>query len=151
MLPDDGREFLDSLGLHDAVLGVKDVDYRRRHIFEPTCTINGLTSGYQGQGTKTVLPARASAKLDFRLVDDQDPEDIIAKLRAHLERFGFDDIVVKQSSSERAARTPMDDPFIDVAQAGRARRLRPRGLPRAEHGGDGADVPLRARSRPARP
>ncbi|HEX5369117.1 MAG TPA: M20/M25/M40 family metallo-hydrolase [Dehalococcoidia bacterium] len=117
LLPDEGREFLDSLGLHEAVLGVKDADYRRRHIFEPTCTINGLTSGYQGQGTKTVLPARASAKLDFRLVGDQDPDDIIAKLRRHLERYGFDDVVVKQSSSERAARTQMDDPFIDVAQA----------------------------------
>jgi acetylornithine deacetylase/succinyl-diaminopimelate desuccinylase-like protein len=117
LLPDDGEQFLESLGLHGAVLGVKDVDYRRRHIFEPTCTINGLTSGYQGQGTKTVLPARASAKLDFRLVDDQDPDDLIAKLRAHLERFGFDDVVVRQSSSERAARTPMDAPFIDVAQA----------------------------------
>jgi acetylornithine deacetylase/succinyl-diaminopimelate desuccinylase-like protein len=116
MLPDDGSELLESLGLHDAVLGVKDVDYRRRHIFEPTCTINGLTSGYQGQGTKTVLPARASAKLDFRLVDEQDPDDIIAKLRRHLERVGFEDAVVHQSSSERAARTQLDDPFIDVAQ-----------------------------------
>jgi acetylornithine deacetylase/succinyl-diaminopimelate desuccinylase-like protein len=116
MLPDDGEQFLDSLGLHDAVLGVKDVDYRRRHIFEPTCTINGLTSGYQGLGTKTVLPARAAAKLDFRLVDDQDPDDLIARLRAHLQRFGFDDVVVKQSSSEKAARTPMDDPFIEIVQ-----------------------------------
>jgi acetylornithine deacetylase/succinyl-diaminopimelate desuccinylase-like protein len=116
MLPDDGSELLESLGLHDAVLGVRDVDYRRRHIFEPTCTINGLTSGYQGQGTKTVLPARASAKLDFRLVDDQDPDDIIAKLRRHLERVGFEDALVHQSSSERAARTQLDDPFIDVAQ-----------------------------------
>lgn len=117
MLPDDGEAFLDSLGLHHAVLGVQDMDYRRRHVFEPTCTINGLTSGYQGQGTKTVLPARAAAKLDFRLVDDQDPQDLIEKLRAHLARFGFDDITVHQSSSERAARTPMDDPFIDVVQA----------------------------------
>jgi acetylornithine deacetylase/succinyl-diaminopimelate desuccinylase-like protein len=75
-----------------------------------------LTSGYQGQGTKTVLPARASAKLDFRLVDDQDPDDIIAKLRRHLERVGFEDALVHQSSSERAARTQLDDPFIDVAQ-----------------------------------
>jgi acetylornithine deacetylase/succinyl-diaminopimelate desuccinylase-like protein len=117
MLPDDGAELLDSLGLHEAVLGVRDVDYRRRHIFEPTCTINGLASGYQGKGPKTILPARATAKLDFRLVDDQDPDDIVDKLRAHLGRFGFEDVVVHQSSSERAARTAMDDPFIDVAQA----------------------------------
>jgi acetylornithine deacetylase/succinyl-diaminopimelate desuccinylase-like protein len=116
MLPDDGSMFLESLGLHDAVLGVKDVDYRRRHIFEPTCTINGLTSGYQGKGTKTVLPSQASAKLDFRLVDDQDPDDVLEKLRRHLERFGFGDATIIQSSSERAARTDMHDPFIEVAQ-----------------------------------
>jgi len=117
ILPDEGTEFLASLGLHAAVLGVKDVDYRRRHIFEPTATINGLTSGYQGQGTKTVLPARASAKLDFRLVDAQDPEDIIRKLRLHLDAMGFEDVVINQSSTEKPARTPMDAPFIEVAQA----------------------------------
>jgi acetylornithine deacetylase/succinyl-diaminopimelate desuccinylase-like protein len=117
LLPDEGTEFLASLGLHAAVLGVKDVDYRRRHIFEPTATINGLTSGYQGQGTKTVLPARASAKLDFRLVNNQDPVDIIRKLRAHLDRMGFEDVVIHQSSTERPARTQMDDPFVAVAQA----------------------------------
>jgi len=117
ILPDDGPEMLASLGLETAVLGVSDVDYRRRHIFEPTCTINGLTSGYQGAGTKTVLPARASAKLDFRLVNDQDPEDILRKLRRHLDRLGFEDVAIRQSSTERAARSPMDDPFVAIAQA----------------------------------
>ena len=116
VLPDEGTEFLASLGLHAAVLGVKDVDYRRRHIFEPTATINGLTSGYQGAGTKTVLPARASAKLDFRLVDQQDPEDIVAKLRTHLDRLGFEDVQINRSSMEKPARSAMDDPFVEVAQ-----------------------------------
>jgi acetylornithine deacetylase/succinyl-diaminopimelate desuccinylase-like protein len=117
ILPDDGPEFLASLGLEMAVLGVNDVDYRRRHIFEPTCTINGLTSGYQGAGTKTVLPSRAVAKLDFRLVSGQDPQDILAKLRRHLHKQGFEDIVIAESSSERPARSPMDDPFVDLCQA----------------------------------
>ena len=117
ILPDDGPEFLASLGLETAVLGVRDVAYRRRHIFEPTVTINGLTSGYQSAGPKTVLPARASAKLDFRLVNDQDPDDIARKLRRHLDKQGFEDVLIVEASKERPARSPMDDPFVALCQA----------------------------------
>ena len=117
VLPDEAGETLSSLGLDAAVLGVQGVEYRRRHIFEPTCTIDGLTSGYQGPGAKTVLPARAAAKLDFRLVVGQDPDDIVRKLRRHLDSYGFEDVKVNQFSTERAARTAIDDPFVAVAQA----------------------------------
>ncbi|HEV3416236.1 MAG TPA: dipeptidase, partial [Pirellulales bacterium] len=50
----------------------------------PTCDVNGLTSGYQGQGAKTVLPARASAKFSFRLVPNQDPKKISGTLERML-------------------------------------------------------------------
>jgi acetylornithine deacetylase/succinyl-diaminopimelate desuccinylase-like protein len=116
LLPDESGETLSNLGLSDAVLGLRGFDYRRRHIFEPTCTIDGLVSGYQGPGAKTVLPARALAKLDFRLVVDQDPEDLVRKLRRHLDRHGFEDVAINQFSTERAARTSVDDPFVKVAQ-----------------------------------
>jgi acetylornithine deacetylase/succinyl-diaminopimelate desuccinylase-like protein len=52
----------------------------------PTAEVNGVWGGYQGEGSKTVLPAQAFAKLSFRLVPDQDPVDIIAKAIAHLEK-----------------------------------------------------------------
>jgi len=52
----------------------------------PTIEINGLTSGYQGEGSKTVLPSLASAKLSCRLVPDQDPQDIFEKVSAHLRK-----------------------------------------------------------------
>lgn len=116
ILPDETTATLQSLGLESAVLGVQGVDYRRRHIFEPTCTIDGLTSGYQGAGAKTILPAKAMAKLDFRLVVDQDPNDIARKVRRHLDKYGFDDITIRQFSTERAARTPIDDAFVTVCQ-----------------------------------
>src|SRR5205807_10110900 len=61
---------------------------------DPTCQIAGLVSGYTGDGVKTVLPAKASAKIDFRLVPNQDPHDILAKLRAHMATEGYDDIRV---------------------------------------------------------
>lgn len=50
----------------------------------PTAEINGITAGYQGEGTKTVLPSRASAKLTFRLVPDQKPKTIAQLVEAHL-------------------------------------------------------------------
>ncbi len=78
----------------------------------PTCTICGLTSGYQGPGSKTVLPAKASAKVDFRLVPNQKPEDIVRKLRAHLDAQGFEDVQINFLGGEPAARTDPDDPFV---------------------------------------
>lgn len=81
-------------------------------VFEPTCTICGLTSGYQGAGSKTVLPARASAKVDFRLVPDQAPEQVLAQLRAHLDAHGFDDIQITFLGGGPAGRTDPDHPFL---------------------------------------
>jgi len=83
-------------------------------IFSPTCTICGLTSGYQGPGSKTVLPARASAKVDFRLIPDQDPKDILKKLRAHLDAQGFTDVQITDLGGDAPARTDPDDPFIQL-------------------------------------
>ena len=60
--------------------------------FAPCLNVNGITAGYAGEGSKTVLPARASAKLDIRLVPGQDPDRIAALLRRHLDDAGFADI-----------------------------------------------------------
>jgi len=82
----------------------------RRLYFEPTCTICGISSGYGGPGPKTVIPSSASAKVDFRLVPNQDPWDIVAKLKAHLCEQGFDDIEVRVHSAmpaSKSARMPM--------------------------------------------
>jgi acetylornithine deacetylase/succinyl-diaminopimelate desuccinylase-like protein len=83
-------------------------------VFEPTCTICGLTSGYQGPGSKTVLPARASAKVDFRLVPEQTPEQVLQQLRAHLDQQGFEDIQIQYLGGGPPARTDPDDPFVQL-------------------------------------
>jgi len=90
------------------------VNLKVEEIFSPTCTICGLTSGYQGPGSKTVLPARASAKVDFRLIPDQDPKDILKKLRAHLDANGFSDVQITDLGGDSPARTDPDDPFIQL-------------------------------------
>ena len=53
----------------------------KEHIFQPTCTICGIWAGYTSQGTKTVLPHEAKAKIDFRLVLEQDPMEILKLLK----------------------------------------------------------------------
>lgn len=93
------------------------VDLKIEEVFSPTCTICGLTGGYQGPGSKTVLPARASAKVDFRLIPDQEPADILRKLRAHLDAQGFTDVHITDLGGDTPARTDPDDPFIQMVAA----------------------------------
>ncbi len=82
--------------------------------FEPSLTICELTAGYQGPGAKTILPALALAKLDFRLVPDQDPAEVLGQLRSHLDREGFSDIQINVLGSEPPGRTDPDHPFISL-------------------------------------
>jgi acetylornithine deacetylase/succinyl-diaminopimelate desuccinylase-like protein len=83
-----------------------------RAVFDPTCNIQGITTGYQGPGNKTVIPARASAKLDFRLVPNQDPEDIFGKLRRHLDRGSFDNVEVAWHGAMWPSKLSPDDPLV---------------------------------------
>ena len=140
-MPAEEEETLKSYGVESAVTGVRGLEYRLRHLFEPTATIDGLSSGYEGEGPKTVLPARAMAKMDFRLVPDQDPHDILRKLQRHLERQGFGDVQVRYLSGERPARTPVGDPFVGIV----------RGAVREAYGREPIIVPTMAGTGPLYP
>ncbi len=114
-LPAVADEYLSRYGIHHFLHDYPDeTALRVASVFEPTCTICGLTSGYQEQGSKTVLPARASAKVDFRLVPDQKPKKVLTQLREHLDRNGFPDIEIEFMGGEPAARTDPDHPFVDL-------------------------------------
>ncbi len=116
-LPDVAEEYKARFGVRQFIKGLTGgTDLKVEEVFTPTCTICGLTSGYQGPGTKTVLPARASAKVDFRLVPDQDPADILKKLRLHLDAQGFRDVQITDLGSDAPARTDPDDPFIQLVR-----------------------------------
>ena len=94
-LPETADEYRRRYGIKNFLHGLTGgVELRLAEVYQPTCTICGLTSGYQGPGSKTVLPARASAKVDFRLVPDQTPEEVVRLLRSHLDAEGFSDVKV---------------------------------------------------------
>lgn len=117
--PFDEAEFLETFGLERFLLNLSGQQLKIKDMFQPTCTICGIQSGFnEPGGLKTVLPSYASAKIDMRLVPDQDPHEIAELVRAHLDRHGFSDISVKLLAAEHPAKTDLDAPLVGaVAQA----------------------------------
>ncbi|HVX28862.1 MAG TPA: M20/M25/M40 family metallo-hydrolase, partial [Nitrolancea sp.] len=102
------------LGVDEFLGGVTGVDALQQLLFTPTCNIAGFASGYVGEGHKTLLPSTATVNVDFRLVADQEPNDILQKVRAHLDMHGFTDIEVRGESGIEPSRTAADSPFAQV-------------------------------------
>ena len=98
---------------------------------QPTINIEGLVGGYTGPGGKTVLPHRAVAKIDMRLVPDMTAADTLAKLKAHLAKHGFGDIEVNMSGGYDPTQTDLNSRLIQTQlatyrQLGAEPRLWPR-------------------------
>jgi acetylornithine deacetylase/succinyl-diaminopimelate desuccinylase-like protein len=108
----DEDEIREMLGLEQFVDGLTGAALWERASFRPTSNLAGLNSGYSGPGFKTVLPAAASAWIDFRLVPGQRPGEIFELLRAHLDHEGFDDIELTPIVTAMPAKTPLGDPFV---------------------------------------
>ncbi|MBI3860796.1 MAG: dipeptidase [Planctomycetia bacterium] len=85
-LPFDERQFLSELGV-DAGWGEAGYTSLERRWVRPTCDVNGITGGYQGEGPKTIIPSSATAKITCRLVPDQNPEKVVAGLEARLRKL----------------------------------------------------------------
>lgn len=118
-LPNNEKQIRSQFGLNESgFLGgtkTQGIEYLRRSVFEPTLTVCGLESGWQGSGAKTVLPSKAVAKMDFRLVPDQDPEEVHQNLCAYLQAEGFEDIEVRYLGGQRPARVDPDHPLVKLA------------------------------------
>jgi acetylornithine deacetylase/succinyl-diaminopimelate desuccinylase-like protein len=80
----------------------------------PTVNIEGIYGGYTGPGGKTVLPHKAAAKLDLRLVPGQTATEAIAQLKAHLAKRGYGDIEVNMTGGYNPTRTALDTPLIQA-------------------------------------
>lgn len=87
--------------------------YYERLLLEPTLTINGLSSGYQGAGMKTIIPHQAQAKLDSRLVPGQNPDAIFKLIKAHVHARN-PDIKVTKMSTFPPMKTPLDTSAADA-------------------------------------
>lgn len=110
-LEDDRREY----GVERFVGGREGREALHALTFEPTLNIQGLWSGFIGEGDKTITPAEANARLDIRIVPDQVPEEVVDAVRRHLERAGFGDVEVVLEEAEPAWWTPPDHPLLDAA------------------------------------
>jgi acetylornithine deacetylase/succinyl-diaminopimelate desuccinylase-like protein len=114
-IPFESKALQESLAIDGFVGGADDAQALVNFVYKPTCNICGLTSGYQGEGVKTIVPSQASAKLDLRLVPDLQPELVLDLLRQHLDRRGYGDIRIKPDVSLKPSRSPVDHPFIQTA------------------------------------
>jgi len=110
------EEFMAQLGV-DGVTGEAGYTTLERRWARPTCDVNGLWSGYQGEGSKTVLPARAGAKFSFRLVPNQDPRKVHAALESMLRRLCPPGIKMELIAFHGAPGVvvPLDSPYVQAA------------------------------------
>src|SRR5438874_2457219 len=116
-MPFDARATRAVVGIEAFAFGRTDDEAKWASVFEPTCNVCGIESGYNGPGSKTVIPAEATGKIDFRLVPDQDPMKIAALLRAHLDRHGFGDVEFSAEEGEHPYRGPADAPLVRAVAA----------------------------------
>lgn len=85
-----------------------DIELLKAIHYGASCNINGLSAGYTGEGMKTIVPAAASAKLDFRCPPNMEPADQLQKLEAHLQKHGFDDVeIVIHTARANPYKTPV--------------------------------------------
>ncbi len=94
--------------------GKTGIELLKDYHYAPTLNIAGLVSGYTAEGSKTVLPAKAVAKIDIRLVPDMDPYKITELVKAHLAKHGFGDIEVEMLSAMKGFRSDPNSEFIKV-------------------------------------
>lgn len=126
-LTDEERAAYKALGFNEEEVkeevGVKELFGEAGYTFleqtwaRPTLEVNGVFGGFSGEGIKTVLPAEAGAKITCRLVPDQEPEEIVALLKAHIEKHkpvGVD-VTISEFDKGRPYLTPFDHPFIQAA------------------------------------
>ena len=111
------RDLLKAWGIRAPLVPKRGTALLEHAMFAPTCTICGLTSGYQGEGTKTVNPAVARAKVDFRILPGMRSQQQLKILRRHLKAKGFGDVDVRFLDAIEPSATPYDTRISKAAIA----------------------------------
>ncbi|HEY3522926.1 MAG TPA: dipeptidase [Candidatus Limnocylindrales bacterium] len=114
-LPFDEDAFRESLGV-GALAGEDGYSVLERRSGRPTLDVNGIWGGFQGEGSKTIIPGSAHAKVSSRLVANQDPDRIFAALRDYVLQIAPPgvDVQVRDLGSGRPTLTPIDDPWTQA-------------------------------------
>jgi acetylornithine deacetylase/succinyl-diaminopimelate desuccinylase-like protein len=120
-----------SLGVERFIDGVTGRDAILRYLYDPTLNIDGIWGGYSGEGSKTILPHKATAKVDSRLPMGMRADTALAMIRRHLDAKGFGDIAIRQLGGYPPAQASLESPLVQAAIAvfnkyGATPRLSPR-------------------------
>jgi acetylornithine deacetylase/succinyl-diaminopimelate desuccinylase-like protein len=117
-LPFKQKDWLASAGNPPAPWGERGYHVLERVWARPTLEVNGIWGGYQGEGAKTIIPARAGAKISMRLVPDQTPEEIARKFTAHVKRIAPREVkvTVRSLHGGSAFLAPVDDPAFQATE-----------------------------------
>lgn len=115
-LPYNEAEYKKSLGV-PALQGEKGYTTYERTWLRPTLEINGITSGYQGEGSKTIIPSFASCKITMRLVPNMRPEDVANKLEKHIKKLAPKSVRVelRKYAGAKGVNVPTEGPWLDAA------------------------------------
>lgn len=135
--PFDADSFLKTYGANGFVSGINALQAKKALARRPTANIAGIWAGYTGPGSKTVLPKEIHCKMDFRLVPNQDPQDLLSKLKNFLVEKGYDDVEVIVESVEPAARTSFKDPFVQACERAAEKVYGKKGVVKISEAGTG--------------
>ncbi|MDA4135418.1 MAG: M20/M25/M40 family metallo-hydrolase [Thaumarchaeota archaeon] len=113
--PSEAEGLLAAYGAQRFAGGLSFGEARMALVTGPTANIAGIRGGYSGPGSKTVLPAEVRCKMDFRLVPEQDPDELFVRFTDFLSSHGFSDIKVERMTMEPAARTSYTSPWAQAA------------------------------------
>jgi acetylornithine deacetylase/succinyl-diaminopimelate desuccinylase-like protein len=105
----------ESLGVARWIDGISGREALLRYLYDPTLNIDGIWGGYTGEGSKTILPHKATAKVDSRLPPPLDPDEALAKIRKHLDAKGFQDLAIRKLSGYPASQTSADTGLVRAA------------------------------------
>jgi acetylornithine deacetylase/succinyl-diaminopimelate desuccinylase-like protein len=114
-LPIDRERMLSEMGVAPITDRFGQNLYERL-LCRPNFNIAGLSGGHSGEGAKTIIPNEAIAKVDIRLVGDQNPDHVIECLRNFIRENGFDRIEVRKLVGQPASKTALDHPFAKVVR-----------------------------------
>ncbi|CAN5795312.1 M20/M25/M40 family metallo-hydrolase [soil metagenome] len=114
-LPFDSGEAIGRIGV-SKMTPPTDLPYADRIMAQPTLNIAGFNGGYGGPGSKTIIPGKATVKIDIRMVPDQHPDEIWEKVSAHIANHAPDVEISRQNGGMIPSHTPIEHPLADVVR-----------------------------------